>query len=189
MHYILFVWIFNMSLLSGMDTPLNNFYKSFENNLILKMEINFFQNQFGNTFNSSGIFYVIEDGKYSYESSNVKMVVEDSLITTINNETRQLIYSSIEKNYLSILDILSGNMENIVFQDKSKTHINHFKLLPWGYEGAFQFDSISDQLKSLKLSIDDDQNLIINVKSIDFIDHINLLDINYNTFEIIDLRD
>ena len=58
------------------------------------MEIDFSQNQFGNTFNSSGVFYVISNRKYVYDSFSIKIVVEDSLITTVNNETGQLVFSS-----------------------------------------------------------------------------------------------
>ena len=59
----------------------------------------------------------------------IKIIVEDSLITTINNETRQLVYSSIDKDHLSILDILSGNLDNIEFLDKTSKHIDHFEVL------------------------------------------------------------
>ena len=62
MRNIILLWICYATLLTGEDSPLKNFYKSLKQNLILKMEINYFQNQYGNTFNSSGIFYIIANG-------------------------------------------------------------------------------------------------------------------------------
>ena len=189
MRHMILVWICHTALLIGEDTPLNNFYRSLKQNLILKMEIDFFQNQFGNTINSSGIFYVAANKKYVYDSSSIKIIVEDSLITTINNETRQLVYSSIDKDHLSILDILSGDLDNIEFLDKTNKHIDHFEVLKLGYKGTFQFDENSGLLNLIKLFVDEDQSLMVEIKSIDFIDNYDVLDINHNNFEVIDLRD
>ena len=189
MRHMILVWICHMAILIGEDTPLDNFYGSLKQNLILKMEIDFFQNQFGNIFNSSGIFYISANGKYVYDSSSIKMIVEDSLITTINNETKQLIYSSIDEDHLSILDILSGNLNNIEFLDKTSKYIDHFKVLKLGYKGTFQFDRDSGLLKMIKLFIDGDQSLMVEVKSINFIDQYDMSIINDKNFEVIDLRD
>ena len=189
MRHIILVWICHAAFLIGEDTPLSNFYKSLNQNLILKMEIDFSQNQFGNTFNSSGVFYVISNRKYVYDSFSIKIVVEDSLITTFNNETGQLVFSSIDKDYLSILDILSGNLENIEFLDKTSKYLDHFEVLKLGYKGAFQFDRDSGLLKLVKLFIDSDQSLMVIVKSVDFIDHYDMSIINDKNFEVIDLRD
>ena len=189
MRHIILIWIFYVTFLIGEDTPLDNFYKSLKQNLILKMEIDFSQNQFGNTFNSSGIFYVIANRKYVYESYSIIMFVEDSVIKTINNETRQLVYSSIEKDHLSILDILSGKLDNIKFLSKTSAHIDHFDVLNLGYKGTFQFDKDSGLLNTVKLLIDDDQSLMVKVKTIDFIEHYDMSDFNDKKFEVIDLRD
>tara|TARA_Y100000591_G_C21414573_1_gene489203 strand:- start:264 stop:617 length:354 start_codon:yes stop_codon:yes gene_type:complete len=117
------------------------------------------------------------------------MIVEDSLITTINYETRQLVYSLIEKGHLSILDILSGNLNNIEFLDKTSKHINHFSVIKLGYRGIFQFDKSSGLLKLVKLFIDEDQSLTVEIKSIDFIKLYSMPYINDEEFEVIDLRD
>ena len=189
MRNIILLWICYATLLTGEDSPLKNFYKSLKQNLILKMEIKYFQNQYGNTFNSSGIFYIIANGEYVYDSSSLKIIVEDGTITTFNNETRQLVYSSIEKDHLSILDILSGNLNNIEFLDNTSKYIDHFKVLKLGYKGTFQFDKDSGLLKMIKLFIDGDQTLMVEVKSIDFIDQYDMSIINDKNFEVIDLRD
>ncbi len=189
MRNIILLWICYATLLSGENTPLKNFYKSLKQNLILKMEIDFFQNQYGNTFISSGTFYVIAQGKYVYDSYSIKIIVEDSIITTFNNETRQLVYSFAEKDHLSILDILSGKLDNIEFLDKVNMHTDHFKVENLGYHGIFEFDKSSGLLSLIKLFVDRDQSIMVEVKSIDFIDDYKGLDINHNNFEVIDLRD
>ena len=189
MRHIILVWICHTALIIGEDTPLKNFYKSLKQNLIMKMEIKFLQIQFGNTFNSSGTFYLVANRKYVYDSYSIKMIVEDSLVTTINNKTRQLIYSSIDTDYLSILDILSGNLDNIEFLNKTSKHIDDFEVHKLGYKGSFQFDNDSGLLKSVKLIIDEDQSLMVEVKSIDLIENYEIPEINYNNFEVIDFRD
>ena len=188
LHKIL-VWLCHVALLIGEDTPLNSYYKSLKENLILKMEIDFFQNQFGNTYNSSGLFYASAKRRYVYDSSLIKIIVEDNLITTVNNNTRQLVYSSIDKDHLSILDILSGNLENIEFLDKTSKYIDHFEVLKLGYKGTFEFDRDSGLLKLIKLYIDEDQSFVVQVKSVDFIDHYDRVDIIDKNYEIIDFRD
>ena len=189
MRHMILVWICHTVFLIGEDTPLNKFYKSLKQNLILKMEIDFYQNQFGNTFNSSGIFYVIANKKYVYDSNSIKIIVEDNLITTINNETGQLVYSLIDKDHLSILDILSGNLDNIKFLDKPTKHLDHFEVPSLGYKGTFQFDNNSHLLKLVKLFIDDDQSIKIEVKSVGFIENYSIPVIDYKKLEIIDFRD
>ena len=189
MRHIILIWIFYVTFLIGEDTPIDNFYKSLKQNLILKMEIDFSQNQFGNTFNTSGVFYVISNKKYVYDSSSIKIVVEDTLVTSINNETGQLVYSSIDKSHLSILDSLSGNLDNIEFLDKTSKYLDHFKVLNLGHRGMFQFDKNSGLLKLVKLFIDSDQSLMVVVKSVNYIDHYDMSIIVDKNFEIIDLRE
>ena len=186
---MILVWICHATLLIGEDIPINKFYKSLKQNIILKMEIDFSQNQFGNIFNSYGIFYVIANRKYVYESSLIKIMLEDSLVTTVNNKTGQLVYSSIDKDYLSILDILSGNYDNIEFLEKTSKHLDHFEVPKLGYKGTFQFDKNSDLLKLVKLFVSDDQSIVVEVKSIDFIEYYDMPVIDYKKLEMIDLRD
>ena len=88
-----------------------------------------------------------------------------------------------------ILDILSGNSDNIEFLDKTNKHIDHFEVLKLGYKGTFQFDKYSGLLKLVKLSIDQDQSLMREVKSVNLIEHFDISVINDKNYEVIDLRD
>ena len=191
MRHLILALVCQSALLFSDHTLLKNFYNLLrdDNNLILKMEINFFQNQFGNTFNSSGDFYVISKNKYIFDSFPVKIIVKDSLITSLNTETRQLVYSSIEKEYLSVLGILSGNLDSIELQEETSKYFAHFKVLKLDYEGTFQFDKNSELLKLVTLTIDKNQNLSVEIKSVDYIMENEIPTINDKNFEIIDLRD
>tara|TARA_B100000287_G_scaffold414984_1_gene448103 strand:+ start:206 stop:775 length:570 start_codon:yes stop_codon:yes gene_type:complete len=189
MRHMILVWICHATLLNGEHSPLNSFYEPLKKNLILKMEINFFQSQFGNEYNSSGIFYVVDYRRYVYDSQSIKMIVEDSLVTTINNETRQLVYSSIDNNHLSILDIISGNLDNIELMDQKSKHTYHFRVPKLEYEGIFEFDKYSSQLKMVNLFIDKDQSVMVEVKSVQYLDYYDMSIINGENFEVIDLRE
>ena len=189
MRLIILIWICHATLLNGEHSLLNSFYEPLKRNMILKMEINFFQSQFGNEYNSSGIFYVVDYRKYVYDSQSIKLIVEDSLITTINNETRQLVYSSIDNNQLSVLDIMSGNLENIEFMDQKSNHTYHFKVPKLEYEGILEFDKVSNQLKLVNFYIDGDQSVTIEVKSVQHINYYDMSIANDENFEVIDLRE
>ena len=153
------------------------------------MEINFFKTNLEILLILLGYFMWHQNKKYVYDSSSIKIIVEDSLITTINNETRQFVYSSIDKDHLSILDILSGDLDNIEFLDKTNKHIDHFEVLKFGYKGTFQFDKDNGLLKLVKLSIDQDQSLMVEVKSVNFIEDFDISDIKDKNYEVIDFRD
>ena len=191
MRHLILALVCQSALLFSDHTLLKNFYNLLrdDNNLILKMEINFFQNQYGNTFNSSGAFYVVSNKEYLYDSPQIKIIVKDTLITSINNETKQLVYSYAEKEHLNILGILSGNLYGIELQENTDKYSAHFKVLDLDYEGTFQFDKNSGLLKMVTLTVDENQNFAIEVKSVDLIMDNGIQNIDHNNFEIIDLRD
>jgi hypothetical protein len=62
-------------------------------------------------------------------------------------------------------------------------------VLKLGYKGTFQFDKDSGLLKLVKLSIDQDQSLMVEVKSVNFIEDFDISDIKDKNYEVIDLRD
>ena len=93
MRQIFLVWIYSIALLLGQTSPLKTFYSFLNQNHIVKMEIDFYQKQFDNSFRSSGFFYLIGEKNYVYDSLLFQMIVKDSLVTTINHETNQVVYS------------------------------------------------------------------------------------------------
>ena len=189
MRQIFFAWTYSFFLLFGQGNPVQSFYNLIHQDHIVTMEIEFFQKQFENIYKSSGSFYLLRKKHYVFDSTSFQMIVKDSLVTTINHETKQVIYSSIVGNQVSILDILSGHNKYIKFSDELiHNYINNFSIPDLGYIGSFEFDQNTGLLKMIKLNIDDNQNVSIKIKSIKKIKDYNVPNFNLKKFEIIDLR-
>ena len=189
MRQIFLVWIYSIALLLGQISPLKNFYSFLNQGHIVRMEIDFYQKQFDNAYQSSGSFYLIGEKNYVYDSLSFQMIVKDSLVTTINHETNQVVYSSIQKEQLTILDILSGRKEYLEFLDESDaSNVKKFNIPNLDYSGSFEFDQDTGLIKMIKLDIDYNQNVSIMVLSIEAIGNYTKPDFDLNRFEIIDLR-
>ena len=122
MHQLLFLGVLIITLVFGGEPQINNFYKLLDRGDIIRMDINFSQEQFENSFNSSGYFYLIDKLNYFYDSPSFQILASDSLMTTINYETNQVVYSSIDSRQLGIFDILSGNKDFIEFSDNKNNN-------------------------------------------------------------------
>ncbi len=189
MRQFLFVGALIITLIFGGEPRINNFYKLLNRGGIIRMNINFSQKQFENSFNSSGSFYLIDELNYYYNSPSFKILASDSLMTTINYETNQVVYSSVDKLQLGIFDILSGNKEFIEFSDNNNNdYVNNFIVDGLGYSGSFEFDIDTGILKLIKLEISDSQIILINIISIDIVKDYIMPDFDKNKFEIVDLR-
>ena len=189
MRRIFLVWIYSIALLLGQTSPLKTFYSFLDQDHIVRMEIDFYQKQFDDSYRSSGFFYLIGEKNYVYDSLLFQMIVKDSLVTTINHETNQVVYSSIEKGQLTILDILSGRKDYVEFLDETAaSNVKNFNIPDLDYSGSSEFDQDTGLIKMIKLNIDYNQNVSITVISIEAIENYTEPDFDLNRFEIIDLR-
>jgi len=189
MRQFLFVGVLIVTLIFGGEPLINNFYKLLDQDGIIKIDIHFSQNQFENSFRSSGSFYLIDELNYCYDSPSFQILADDSLMTTINYETNQVVYSSVNKRQLGIFDILSGNKEFIEFSDnKNNDYVNNFIVDGLGYSGSFEFDIDTGTLKLIKLEISDSQIILIDIISIDIVKDYIMPNFDKNKFEIVDLR-
>ena len=189
MRQFLFVGVLIVTLIFGGEPLINNFYKLLDQDGIIKIDIHFSQKQFENSFRSSGSFYLIDELNYCYDSPSFQILAHDSLMTTINYETNQVVYSSVNKRQLGIFDILSGNKEFIEFSDnKNNDYVNNFIVDGLGYSGSFEFDRYTGTLKLIKLEISDSQIILIDIISIDIVKDYIMPDFDKNKFEIVDLR-
>ena len=183
------VWAIFIVVVFGKEDRLNNFYKLLNQDSIIKIEINFFQKQFENSFNSSGSFYSLSKNNYCYDSPLFKIIAEDSIMMTINYETNQVVYSSVDNRQVGILDILSGNKNFIDIENDSKdNYIYNFTIHDLGYTGFFEFEKDTEILKMVKLEIGDNQIIVIEIKSINIVKNYTMPTFDKKTFEIIDLR-
>jgi len=189
MRQFLFVGTLIVTLIFGGEPLINNFYKLLNRGDIIRMDINFSQKQFENSFNSSGSFYLIDELNYYYDSPSFQILASDSLMTTINYETNQVVYSSVDNRQLGVFDIISGNKEFIEFSDnKNSDYVNNFIVHGLGYSGLFEFDRDTGVLKLIKLEISDSQIILIDIISIDVVKDYIMPDFDKNKFEIVDLR-
>ena len=189
MRQFLLVWAIFVVLVFGEENRLNDFYKLLNQDSIVKIDINFFQKQFGNSFNSSGSFYLLNKNNYCYDSPLFKIIAQDSIVMTINYETNQVIYNSVDSRQVGILDILSGKNNFIDFKDDEKNnYIYNFNINDLGYTGFFEFDRDTGMLKMIKLEIGDNQIIVIEIMAINIIKDFSIPTFDKNIFEIIDLR-
>ena len=70
---------------------------------------------------------------YIYDNEKQFVKYEDGLITTINKSNKQVVYDSINKNDVTIFDILTGNNNSIQVDDGiiENNQINSFYVDLW----------------------------------------------------------
>ena len=169
---------------------LNDFYSLLESSSVVKLKIEFTQNQFENIFESVGECYLIGNEEYYYESIDIRVHAKENQLITKNYKTNQILYSEIDRAQLNILDILSGSRDQIEFLDKD-LHYNkyHFVIPTLGFKGYFKFQENTGVLQSIHLIMDLNQTLVINVVSLEILKGNFTPKIDLENFEIIDLRD
>ena len=169
---------------------LNDFYRLLESSSIVKLKIKYTQNQFENVFESLGECYLINNKEYYYESNHIKVYAKENQLITKNYTTNQILYSEIDRNQLNILDILSGNKDQIEFLDKD-LHYNkyNFVIPSLGFKGYFKFQENTGVLQSTHLILDSNQTIFINVVLMEILKGNFTPKMDLENFEIIDLRD
>ena len=167
---------------------LENFYKLLKQPSVLKLNISIIQDQFEKKYRSIGDFFIVGSNKYFYDSSELKISVDNNDIVTKNYLNRQIVYNELDRRELNLFDILSGNKNFIEFidyeVDKNKYDFNVPSI---GFKGYFLFEPTSGNLKLI--SFDNDLKHSISI----IINKIELLDVYYpkieiENFEVIDLR-
>ena len=167
---------------------LENFYKLLDQPSIVKLNISIIQDQFEKKYKSTGEFFIIGSNKYFYDSSELKISVNDNEIVTKNYLNRQVVYNDLVKSELNLFDILSGNKNNIEFVDyKGDENRYDFHIPSIGFKGYFLFEPTSGNLKSISFDNDFKHSISININKIELLDAYNPK-IEKEDFEVIDLR-
>ena len=155
---------------------------------MLKLNISITQNQFEKKYKSIGDFFIIGLNKYFYDSSELKISVNNNDIVTKNYLNRQIVYSELDSEELNLFDILSGNKNYIEFMDyKGRENRYDFHIPSIGYQGYFLFEPTSGDLKLISLDNDLKHSISININEIELLDVYNPK-IEKEDFEVIDLR-
>ena len=167
---------------------LENFYKLLNNSSILKLNISITQKQFEKIYASFGDFFILGPNKYFYDSSELKISVNQNDIVTKNYLNNQIIYNDLDKRQLNLFDILSGNKNHIEFTDyKGGGSRYNFHIPSIGYKGYFLFEPTSGDLRSIFFDNDLKHSVSININEIELLDVYNPK-IEKEDFEVIDLR-
>lgn len=170
------------------SSHLEDFYKLLQEPTVVKLKINFVQNQFDKQFQSFGDFYILGPMKYFYDSAEIKIFANSNFVVTKNCLTKQVVYNDLDQRQLSIFDIISGNKRYIEFSDELNdfNRYNYF-IKSMGFEGYFLFESNSRSLKLIHLELGSSQSISIKVSEIEVLDAYEPA-IDLEDYEVIDLR-
>ena len=167
---------------------MEKFYKLLETPSVLRLSISINQDQFEKKYQSFGDFFILGSNEYFYNSSELKISVNNKNIVTKNYLNRQIIYNELDKGQLNLFDILSGNKNHIEFMDhKGGGDRYNFHIPSIGYKGYFLFDPTSGDLRLISFDNDLKHSVSININEIELLDVYNPK-IEKEDFEVIDLR-
>ena len=69
MRRIFFIWAYFLFILFGQENPIQSFYDLINQGHTIKMNVEFLQKQYDNSFGAEGSFYLIGKKKYIFDSN------------------------------------------------------------------------------------------------------------------------
>ena len=180
MKYFIFL-VFTTVLLSQ-NTAYEKFQKYVQSPMGCVIRVEYFQSYFEEEAGSSGILY-IKDKMYIYDNEKQFIKYEDGFITTINKPNKQVVYDSINKNDVTIFDILTGNNNSIHIDDEiidsNKIRIL-FNIEQWGIKGSIWISQQDGSPEKVTFIQDEDLKIHIDIKSI-----VNRAEFNLPKYDIL----
>ena len=150
------------------DTAYEKFQKYVQSPLGCVIRVDYFQSYLGEEVGSSGVLY-IKDKMYIYDNEKQFIKYEDGFITTINKLNKQVVFDSINKNDITIFDILTGNNNSINIVDEiienNKIRI-FFNIELWGIKGSIWISQQDGSPEKVIFIQDEDLKIHIDIKSI-----------------------
>ena len=187
MKYFIFL-VFTKVLLSQ-NTAYEKFQKYVQSPDGCVIRVDYFQNYLGEEVGSSGVLY-IKDKMYIYDNEKQFIKYEDGFITTINKLIKQVVYDSINKNDITIFDILTGNNNSINIDDEI-TENNRirifFNIELWGIKGSIWISQQDGSPEKVIFIQDDNLKIDIDIKSIANRAEFNLPKYDVLGYEVINL--
>jgi len=182
------VFLLIIIISNSYSNNLEKFYRLLNDSSVLKLNISITQKQFEKIYKSFGNFFILGPNEYFYDSSELKISVNQNDIVTKNYLNSQIIYNDLDKGQLNLFDILSGNKNHIEYMDdKGGDNRFNFRIPSIGYKGYFLFEPTSGNLKLISFGNDLQHSVSIRVNEIELLDVYNPK-IEKEDFEVIDLR-
>ena len=163
-----FIFLILIKVLLSQNTAYEKFRKYVQspNGSVVRLE--YFQKYFDEEVFSSGVLY-IKNKMYIYDNEKQFIKYEDGLITTINKSIKQVIYDSINKNDLTIFDILTGNNNSIQVEgeiiENNQIRIP-FNVEIWGIKGSIWIAKKDGSPVKVTFIQDEELKIQIDIKSI-----------------------
>ena len=188
--------IFILSLLAQAIGAQDSPYKQFQSYMDVPggrlLEIDFYQEQLGDRFESSGTLYYIDNDHYTFDDPNQRITYNSGTITTINKATQQVIYDSTIPGDVTVFDVLSGNENAIqigeILMEKNGFRIP-FILKDWDIPGTLWTAPGTGKPRHIILRPTDDSEIRIKVNSSEPVKNKGIPQLDIQGFEIIDLRE
>ena len=192
MKNIIIISFFLIELLWSQNSAYKNFqsYMNVDGGVLL--DINFYIEQSKNYTESNGLFYYFGDMHYSFDIEGQRITHNNGVITTINKNTKQIIYDLRTENSISILNILSGEKKGIELGDIILEKNNYkipFILDELDVRGVLWVLASTGEPKKVILESYDDMKIKIKINSLE-VGHMKQIPfIDTSEYEKIDLRD
>ena len=164
--------IFILSLLvqaiGGQASPYKQFQSYMDVPVGRLLEIDFYQEQLGDRFESSGTLYYTGNDRYIFDDQNQRITYNSGTITTIIKATKQVVYDTTIPGDVTVFDVSSGNENAIqigeILMEKNGFRIP-FILKGWDISGTLWTIPKIGMPKHIILKPTEDSEIRIKVNS------------------------
>ena len=187
-----YFFLISIQFIFSKENPYRKFQEfiNSKENHIFNIEIN--QKQLDKIYISTGLLQFISKDYYIFDDQNQRITNKGGTIKTINKKTRQIIYDSIIKNDINIIDILTGKDRGIVINnsrlDDENSRIS-FTIKNFDISGVLWTITETGEPKKIKLMTNQDMEIEINILSSSFNFNKSLSVIDTSGYEIVNLRE
>ena len=158
----------------------------------LILEIEFYQEQNGERFESDGTFYYIEKNHYIFDSYDHRLTFKYGELTSLNKLGKQVILDSAIPGDVTIFDILTGENDAVEIGEplleKSGFRIP-FTLSEWDINGKIMTNHGSGQPREIIMRLSSSDSLSIKIISAEPLGNRAVGEIDLSEYETIDLRE
>ncbi|MGY8787758.1 MAG: hypothetical protein ACKVH5_05610 [Fidelibacterota bacterium] len=187
---ILLFYLLTMKFTLSQSLPYEQFLDFMNHSNGRVLGIDFYQDQYGERFESTGTFYYLGKSYYIFDAIDQRISFKNGNITTINKIEKQVIYDKTIPGEVTIFDILTGTNESLLIGEslfEKNGYKIQFTLKEWDMSGTIRTRSSTGKPVSIILNTGEGSEIRVNIISIE--SGLKPLEIDLNAFEKIDLRE